>query len=104
MYAYVDDYAVVVDLDGEKATFDTMIECLWDMMELNITNYDVGALGNDCIGCSMLGIIDNMDVEIRFNDRDVARLNRRGSIRLYPTDVCRDEWCVCNGVILDSEL
>ena len=104
MNAYVDGFAVVVELDGDKATFDTLIECLWDSLELNATNYEIGALGNDCVGCSMLCDVDGEDVEIRFNDRDVTRLNNSGSIRLYSMGVCRDEWCVCNGVILDSEL
>lgn len=105
MFAYTYDSVIVVSLDdGEKATFDTLTECLWDCLELNIENYDVGCWGNDCLGCSMLGIIDGEDVEIKFCDRDVTRLNKMGLIRLYPVDTCRDEWFLFNESLIGSKL
>lgn len=105
MFAYVYDSVVVVSLDDEeKATFDTLIECLSNSLDLNITNYEVGCWGNDCLGCSMLGTIDGEDYEVKFCDRDVARLNKLGLIRLYPIETCRDEWFLCNESLIGSEL
>ena len=94
MYAYLNEVGtnVIVDLEGENITFDGLIELFWDCLELNITNYETGALGNDCIACSMLGNTGVYIFELRFTDRDVHRLNETGFDTFHLDATSRKIW------------
>ena len=94
MFAYLNEPEtnVIVDTEGETVTFDELIECLWDCLELNVENYTSYNMGNDCVACTMLAQVNGLYVEIIFNERDLNALNEKGWETFSFGATSRDLW------------
>lgn len=109
-YMFNNDARMVIierdEYDNDEILFDEVIEFVWDIPELNVTNFSTYCVGNDCVQCSMLGgmsvtYLDDRSegvesMEYVFNSRDVEQLNVDGLMLVHISEMSPELWFETN--------